>query len=195
MIEYSQATESDIDEIEVLYRKHLDNGAALRKRLDFVCRDPSTLSCKAVDSETGKLAGLVMYTPGISFSCCYPELVKEVEDYTNDGVVYTGESIFVDDSYRGQNIAHTIEEYSRGRMEDIQKTLGKPLYALHELWVYPNGKIPALRIVRDVFKIDHDLGIIQGFYRDYFKNGFLCPVCGENCQCSAQIVLSRIGGK
>lgn len=194
MLEYSQATESDIDEIEVLYRKHLDNGAALRKRLDLVCRDSKTLSCKVVDSENGRLAGLVMYTPGISFSCPYPWLIKEVEDYTADGDVYTGESIFVDDHYRGRNIAHTIEKFSRDKMTEIQSGLGKPLYVLHELWVYPNGKTPALRIVEDVFKVSKDFGIIQGFYKEYYNNGCLCPICGQDCKCSARIVLSKIGG-
>ncbi len=193
MIQYLNADENDIDEIERLYRKHLDNGTALRPRLERIFRDPDTLAQKAVDSETGKIAGVDIYTPGISFSCYYPELVKNVEDYVMGAKVYTGEAIFVDNEYRGKRIARTFEKNMSDRLVEISRLCGEKIYVLHEMWVYPDGKTPAYGPVTGAFNICRDFGIIPHFYRDYFKNGSLCPICGEKCVCSARITISKIG--
>ncbi len=193
MIEYLETNENDIDEIELLYRKHLDNGTALRARLERICCDSETLSLKAIDSESEKIVGVVMYTPGVSFSCSYPEIVKEVEDFAGNIPVYTGEAIFVEDGYRNQHIARSFETKIRQKLADIGKAKDTKIYVLHEMWVYPDGSTPAYGLVSSVFKIRHDLGVIPHFYRDYFKNGSLCPICGENCVCSARITISEIG--
>jgi len=192
MIQYLNADENDIDEIERLYRKHLDNGTALRPRLERIFRDPDTLAQKAVDSKTGKIAGVVIYTSGISFSCNYPKLVKKVKDYVMGAEVYTGEAIFVENKYRGRSIAQTLEKNMRARLAEISRTRGEEIYVLHEMWVYPNKEVPAYGLVRSIFGICRDYGIIPRFYRDYFKNGSLCPVCGKKCVCSARITLSEI---
>ena len=195
MITYLETNENDIDEIELLYRKHLDNGTALRARLERVCRDPETLSLKAVDSETGKIVGVIMYTPGISFSCSYPRIVKKVENLAGNIPVYTGEAIFVEDEYRNRHIARNFEIKIREKIANIAKAKGTNIYVLHEMWVYPNGKTPAYGLVSTVFNICHDFGVIPRFYRDYFKNESLCPICGENCVCSARITISEIGSE
>ena len=192
MIDYSEILISDLDEIEELYRKHLDNGSLLRERIEEVLCSEKTLSCKATDKETGKIAGIIIYTYGISFSCGHPELCKKVEDIIGDSYIYTGESFLVDNSYRGQHISSNMMNCINCKLKEIRRDLNKDIYVLHEMWVYPDGKIPAYNFVNKIYGVSNDLGIIKGFYKEYYLKGHLCPVCGEKCVCAAKITLSKI---
>lgn len=189
MIQYDVAGIADLDEIEALYRKYLDNGTSLRARIDKIFAKDSSLSCKAVDSETGKIVGVAVYEQGVVLSCGHHEICDNIwKDIGEEALIYTGESLLVETEYRDHKISYGLNEFIRAKM----KEKSDPVYVLHEMWVYPNGKTPAFKVVNTVYGIWKDYGQIPDFYREYYQNGHLCPVCGKNCVCSAWITVSKI---
>ena len=192
VIDYLKVTIEDLDVVEQLYREYLDNGTQLRERIDEIFIERGTISCKAVDHDTGEIAGLIVYTMGVAFSCDFDDIINEVNELVGDAMIYTGESFLVTYKYRGQNISEKMMYKMKEFLEEEKASTGKDIFVLHEMWVYPDGKTPAYRSVNDIYGITYDLGIKKHFYKDYYKKGHLCPVCGKNCVCSARITLSRI---
>ncbi len=192
MIQFQRLTSDDIDMVERLYREYLDNGTMLRERIEEVFIERGTIGCKAVDSETGEIAGIIIDTRGIAFSVENEELTKKVADYVGDADVYTGEALLVTHKYRGMNLAVEMTKKIKEYMYEEKEKTGRDIYMLHEMWVYPDGKTPAYKSVNEIYGITEDLGIVKHFYKDYYKQGHLCPVCGKNCICSARITLSKI---
>jgi len=193
MIEYSTAKFEDLDEIEALYRKYLDNGSSLRERIDAIFKKDDSYSCKAVDTETGKIIGIAVYECGMILSCGHQEFCRKItESIGEDAVIYTGESLLVETDYRDKKISYGLNEHIKKQLTELSQREGREVYVLHEMWVYPNGKTPAFKVVDGIYGIYKDFGIIPQFYKDYYKHGHLCPICGENCICSARITISKI---
>ena len=192
MIEYQRVTHEDLDEVEALYRKYLDNGSSLRRRIDAIFAKDSTYSCKAVDTETGKIIGVAVYECGLILSCGHHEICETIyAEIGADALVYTGESLLVETEYRDKKISYGLNEHIRADLAALAKKRGRPVYVLHEMSVYPNGKTPAFKVVDGIYGIFHDFGVIPEFYRDYYKHGHLCPICGEDCKCAARITISK----
>ncbi len=192
MIEYSRMVPEDYDVLEHLCREYLDNGSMLHDRIIEVFNESSTISLKAVDTETNEIVAIMIYTKGIAFSCDNEYVTKIVTDYVGDADVYTGEAFLVKPEYRKTGIAYDMQKKMKDFLEEKKAKTGRETMLLHEMWVYPDGKIPAYRSAKEIYGIDKDLGIIDQFYKDYYKFGHLCPICGKNCTCSAKITLSRI---
>ena len=97
MIDYQCVTLQDLDEVEALYRKYLDNGSSLRERIDKIFSKNSTYSCKAVDTDTGKIVGIAVYESGLILSCGHHEICEKIYDEIGkDAIIYTGESLLVE---------------------------------------------------------------------------------------------------
>ncbi len=192
MIEYLKMVPEDYDKLESLCREYLDNGSMLHDRIIEVFNDSSTISLKAVDTDTGEIVAIMIYTKGIAFSCDNEYVIKKVTDYVGDTDVYTGEAFLVKPEYRKSGIAYDMQQKMKDYLEEKKAKTGRETVLLHEMWVYPDGKIPAYRSAKEIYGISEDLGIIEHFYKDYYKQGHLCPICGKNCVCSARITLSRI---
>jgi len=195
MIEYRKAAAGDIDEIETLYRKYLDDGASLRERIDAIFARDNTYSCVAVDTDTGRIVGLAVYENGLVLSCGHEHDAlgdSILAELGGDVLIYTGESLLVESDYRDKKISYGLNEHIRESLRSLSAETGRDVYVLHEMWVYPNGKTPAFKVVNGIYGIHRDYGIIPNFYRNYYKHGHLCPICGENCVCSARITISKI---
>ena len=193
MIEYQRVTLQDLDEVEALYRKYLDNGSSLRGRIDKIFEKNTTYSCKAVDTDTGKIVGIAVYECGLILSCGHHEICETIYDEIgSDAMIYTGESLLVETDYRDKKISYGLNEHIRAELAALSEQRNRPVYVLHEMWVYPNGKTPAFKVVNGIYGIHRDFGIIPEFYRDYYKCGHLCPICGKNCKCAARITISKI---
>jgi len=64
-------------------------------------------------------------------------------------------------------------------------------YAVYELWVLPDGKVPAEKILKATCDTIY-LGQYENFYREFCLEGYLCPICGRDCICSAKIYLGKV---
>lgn len=180
-------TLGDLDELVRLHAEYLNYGDGIRPHYDKILRDPDNVALKYVAK--GGMAGLLIYTKGIALSGNHRNLVERLMMLSKGKTVYTGDAVLVKKECRGMGIA---DELCAAMLREL-KSRGVQL-ALHEFWVYPDGRIPALRMCR-VYTNSVFLGRFENFYRDFHHYGYICPICGKECVCAAEIYLAEIPGE
>ena len=196
MIRYDISTMADLDEIVALHDQYLNFGDGVRPYIEESLDSTGVIALKAID-ESGNIAGLIIYTQGIALSGGHPDLCEKIKEITKSALVYTGDAFLVVREMRHLGIADALCKMALKEFKKKASDLGETVYLLHELWVYKNMEkvIPAERVVNDVYGVTHDLGIYEDFYRDFHLKGFICPICGPCCICSAKLLLCGISGK
>ncbi len=183
MIEYSYIDEADYGQMTELYRKYLNDGDYVEKELRRKYDECDYTGVKAVDGY--KMVGFASMAKGIDFTYPHPELKERLNAIVEDDVAYTGDAVVVREEYRGQGISHKMFEGCYKLMCER-----KAKYILTELWIYPGGDVPAEDSVLSLGRVVYR-EYIEDFYKDLNKYGMTCPICGENCRCSACIELHR----
>jgi GNAT superfamily N-acetyltransferase len=192
-IRYEVSTSADLDEIVMLHNQYLNCGDGIRLYIEKSLASEGVIALKALN-EAGAIVGILIYTQGIALSNGHGEIREQITGIVKSALVYTGDAILVVHEMRRLGISDKLMEMAREQIIQKARTLRKEeVYVLHELWVYANSKdIPANRVVEKVYGVTHDLGIFEGFYVNFHKRGFICPICGERCVCSARLILSRV---
>ncbi len=183
MIEYSNISDDDLEGMIELYKKYLNDGEYVEQELRRKYAECDYTGVKAVDG--GEMAGFASMAKGLDFTYPHPELMERLKDIVDDATVYTGDAVVVREEYRGHGVSHKMFEecYKLMCARNVK-------YILTELWIYPGGDIPAEDSVLCLGKVVYR-EYIKDFYKDLNKYGMTCPVCGENCSCSACIELHR----
>ena len=101
-------------------------------------------------------------------------------------MVYTGDALLVVPDFRGRGVDAAMLAACRERM----RATGVQ-FVLYELWVHPDGRMPAHRTVERYAHV-LDLGLHRDFYVDFDHYGYYCPICGGKCRCSAHLYLCRV---
>lgn len=174
----------DLRELVDLHAKYLNYGDGIQAHFEAVLADPASVAVKAVAN--GKIVGLDIYTRGVALSDGHLDLCARIRALTGDAVVYTGDALLVVPGYRGRRLDQEMLKVSRQMLGERGAT-----YVLYELWVHPDGRIPAHRTVE---RYDHviALGLHRNFYVDFDHYGYICPICGAKCRCSASLYLCRV---
>ena len=182
--EISYLQYSDLDDIVALNEEYLYYGPAVRPHFEEVLSYPDNILLKG--TVNNKFAGALTCVKGIALLGEHRELISRIERMTEGKTVYTGDSVAVRKEYRHSGLSNQLvaavkrEMWRRGAE-----------WAVHEFWVHPNGSIPALKAF-SVFEKSIFLGRYENFYSSFSDIGYFCPICGENCVCSAEIYLIEI---
>jgi GNAT superfamily N-acetyltransferase len=182
--EVQPITLNDLTQLVELHCKYLNYGEGIRPHFESALRDEATIALKYVMD--GEILGIVIYTKGITFSGGHPELCRRVQQLTGGELTYTGDALLVREEHRGKGIPQKL--YCT-LVEELRQQ--KVCYTVNELWVYPDGRIPARGVIRtlgDALYIGH----YDNFYKDFYHYGYVCPICGRDCICSADIYLCKI---
>lgn len=183
----ARITGDDMDDIVLLHDIYLNYGDGVRPHFEKALADPGCVGYKC--TLDGRMVGLVIYTPGVALSGGHGELYDKILAVTGEALTYTGDALLVDRDYRRQGIDASMMEAARDTMAGMGVK-----YVVHELWVHPTGKIPARRAI-DCYPVNIDLGLYANFYRDFNRYGYICPICGVQCVCSAQLYVSCMEGR
>ncbi|MPN45391.1 hypothetical protein SDC9_192958 [bioreactor metagenome] len=175
-----------MDELVRLHSIYLNYGDGIRPHFQAVLQNPATVALKYVLDQ--EIVGILIYAEGISLSGPHPELIERIRTLANGAKVYTGDAVLVSSRCRGMGVADALYRRASALLEERGTEL-----MLHELWVYPNGSIPS-RPVLKFFGPYLFLGQFEGFYKDFYHYGYVCPICGEHCICAAELYLSRLKG-
>jgi hypothetical protein len=132
------------------------------------------------------MVGLFIYTKGIALSGNHDETAARIKALCKGRKVYTGDAVLVKSGYRKLGVAGKLCTAMIGELRRCGAQL-----AVHEFWVHPNGHIPAQRMF-SVFTKNTFIGRFEKFYRDFHHFGYLCPICGKDCICAAEIYLAEI---
>lgn len=175
----------DMDELVRLHSIFLNYGEGTRPHFEAALKKPDTVALKCVMD--GKMAGFAVYVKGIFLSGGHEDLCEMIAKKAGNAQVWTGDALLV------------LPEYRRRGMDDAMIDVGKKKiremggrYALHELWVHPDGRIPARRTPK-CYAGSIDMGEYKDFYVNFDHYGYHCPICKDRCCCSAHVYLCDIG--
>ena len=183
MLIYERAVSTDEDAITQMYETYLNAGPSIQEYIRKGLANKDTVGIKCTDTETGKLVGIIASRPGLEFTYPHPELEAEIKSRWGDQGIYSSDVMIVDPAYRHQGVA---KELTLRLREGLITQRARCI--VMELWVRPDGVIPALHPV-------HYLGeptvvtISQDFYKDLGNYGLTCPECGAECHCGAMIAV------
>lgn len=180
----SAITHQDLPELLRLHAQYLNYGEGIQSHFAAVLDDPHTVAVKA--TAHGRMVGLDIYTRGIALSGGHEALCDEIRALAGDATVYTGDALLVVPEWRGRGVDAEMLRECRAQL----LTRGAA-YVLYELWVHPDGRVPAHRTVERYARVI-DLGLKPDFYVDFDHYGYLCPLCGEKCRCAAHLYLCRL---
>lgn len=177
----------DLDELVRLHGIYLNYGEGIRPHFRSVLETPGTVALKyAVGAE---IAGILIYTEGISLSGGHPALAAKIEQFAAGAKIYTGDAVLVQRRFRGMGLSTAL--YRRAAAELAKRDAE---LVLHELWVYPDGSVPSRSVIK-AFGPWVFLGQFERFYKDFYHYGYVCPICGGDCVCTAQLYLSKLKGE
>ena len=175
----------DLDDLVLLHAQYLNYGSGIYTHFKQVLSNEDAIAVKCVHGS--EMVGVDIYTRGIFLSGGHPELCEQIRALTGDALTYTGDALLVKPHYRKRG----LDALMLSKSKELMQARGV-VYVLYELWVHPDGHMPARHTVE---RYDHviDLGIHSDFYVDFDHYGYYCPICGEKCQCSAHLYLCRLG--
>ncbi len=186
IITYDVITEEDADEVARLYAEHLNSGDSVEEHVKEGIKSPDFIGFKAVCN--GKIVGMLTGRGGVDFTYPHPELEERLSKYWEGKKVYTPDSVVVLKEYRHHNIFNELG----ARLVPTIYERGYEIL-LTELWIYPNGNVPAEATVRHWGELVHKEDIPM-FYKDNEKYGIICPICGKTCTCGARIIIMDVDG-
>lgn len=186
MIEYSEITEADLDEMIFLYEKYLNSGKYIEDMMKREFYSPDYIGFKACDK--GRLVGFFCGQGELGFTYPHAELEKEIRRFAAGRRLYTPDGLLILPDYRKHGIAHELIS----RMKDRLVENGIEL-ALVELWIYPDGSVPAQKPLNGIGPAIYrkKVPMFYGSIQDY---GIECPICGKNCTCGALIEVLDVAG-
>lgn len=177
-------TPDDLEPLLALHAAYLNYGEGIRSHFQQALTDPATIAVQC--TQGGRMIGVDIYTRGVALSGGHPELCSQILALTGDSVVYTGDALLVVPDFRGRGVDAAMLAACRERM----RATGVQ-FVLYELWVHPDGRMPAHRTVERYAHV-LNLGLHRDFYVDFDHYGYYCPICGGKCRCSAHLYLCRV---
>lgn len=184
MVEYSRITVKDLRLVTDMYETYLNSGDFMENHIKEGIENPYFVGYKAMDD--GKMVGMMTGRGGLDFTYPHPELEEMIQEKFKGEKIYSPDSLTVIDEYRGTDVAFNLghmvleEIYSKGYR-----------LLVSELWIYPNGHVPADHILRNWGSVAYEEDV-KDFYKDLHKYNMQCPICGEKCTCGARILIVRI---
>jgi ribosomal protein S18 acetylase RimI-like enzyme len=180
----SHITNDDFEELIRLHEEYLNYGDGIRPHFEEILSNPDNIALKYVVD--GIFAGLIIYTKGIELSGSHADIIEKLNQLSNGEKTYTGDAVLIKSEYRSLRIA---DKLYRAAIDELKKKGVK--YIVHELWVLPDGRVPAKRMCEN-YTNNIFVGRFDNFYRNFHHFGYICPICNNDCMCSADIYLTQI---
>ncbi|MCR5421691.1 MAG: GNAT family N-acetyltransferase [Lachnospiraceae bacterium] len=184
MIEYEKINVEDKEEIIRLYEGYLNEGKSVGNLINLYFEKGQYYGYKAINDDD--MVGCFTFVKGIEFTYPQPELEKELCKVTRGERVETVDTLVVLPKYRRAGIA---KELALRNLEGLQER-GTNIYVV-EIWIYPDGSIPARKIYESMGEVVYSKKI-PDFYKDLYKYGLKCPICGKLCKCGALVEAIKI---
>lgn len=184
MIEYSRITIDDLHMVTDMYETYLNSGKFMEAHIREGIESPYFVGYKAM--ENGRMVGMMTGRGGLDFTYPHPELEAMIQKRFRGEQIYSPDSLTVIDDYRGTDVGFKLGHMV---LEEIYKKGYRLLVS--ELWIYPDGHVPADHILRNWGTVVYEENI-ELFYKDLYKYKMKCPICGAHCTCGAKILIVKI---
>lgn len=180
-------TKQDSNQIADLYEQYLNSGAYARSCITNSITQNGFAGYKAV--ENNQIAGYISGTPEIQFTYPHPKLENSLKTVFPNARIFSFDALLVIPKYRHQGLAGRL---GRRLLADVKQK--DYHFILTELWVHPNGTIPANVIAAEWGELAYEK-YCQRFYEKLSDYNMYCPLCGTDCICGAIVRLYRVGNK
>ena len=184
MVEYLDFGKEDIDTLTDYYRRYLNDGEELIDFIRTAAKGDNYFGSKAV--ENGRIVGFFTFQLGMMFTYPRPDLIEKLEEKTGGKKTVTVDTLVVLPGERGKGIAGSLRERNSRLLKEREVC-----FMLAESWIYPDGRVPSYRVYADMGEIVFEEKIPL-FYKDLGKYGITCPICGKECRCGADILLTAL---
>lgn len=183
---FSPICDEDLKEAVTLHKQYIDYGAGIEKEYEDIRKRGDYCGIKIIDSKN-HMIGILIFMPGIIFSTEHSEIETDIRRRYPDKNIYSGQIVAIEKKYRKM---HLMKPMFQGAIEQLKaKNVD---YVVTELWIHPDGDIPAIK-VPTYFKSYEHLYDVEDFYKSYYDKHILCPICGEKCICKAAIYVLEVG--
>ncbi len=181
MISFRKMLPTDYDLVLDWYQRYLNSGEYIVKTLSQDMVNPEYIGF--IMEDDNECIGIVSAKPNISFTYPKKDLENEIMSYVGDRPIFTLDTIAIDERYRGRQLSYTLGKL----LIDSLKDKGIELL-LTEYWMIPDGDIPANRFLQKLTKQIYSKKIPM-FYTELSNYNMLCPVCGNECVCGAEVLV------
>lgn len=185
-ITYRNATRGDFASVMQIAEKELNSGdgymAYMRGIFDGLGRDTAGILAFCGES----LAGFAFAERGMALTGGRTDFFDRIRADIGDEPIWTGAATAVLPGYMNMKIGSALYIYLLSLLEDIGAK-----HLLLEIWVRPDGYAPSNANLATAGHYT-EYGTVANFYREAGEQGYICPVCGAHCVCSAKIAVVHI---
>ncbi len=185
-ITYRQANAGDFEAVYAIASGELNNGQGYRDYVKglFDRLGHGALGILAFDREL--LIGFAFLEQGMVLTGDRTDYLEEIRRDIGNDEIWSGAAFAVLDAYQGMKIGSALFLHGLMALSGIGVK-----HLLLEIWVRPDGYMPSNTNLATAGSYT-EYGIVPDFYYDASRNGYLCPVCGDECHCSAKIAVVHI---
>ena len=184
-LNYRPIIKEDYPQLVALTDKYVNSEQAYRDYMKSVCDtigENSTGIC-ALDDK-GTMVGVILCEREMHLTGGREDFFARIKEDIGSDDIWSGSIIVVEDEYRNKKIGAALLIHMLSHFEDIGAK-----HLLLEIWVRPDGYMPSNANLATAGNYT-EYGIVKNFYAGI--KGYICPVCGTECKCSAKIAVVHI---
>ena len=187
-ISYRRIRKDDFDKSVVLAKKMINSedafGEVIRELYEHIGGGvEGTIALNGL----GDAVGLMYCVRGMELTGNRTDYFERIKNDIGGDKIWTGRLIVVDSKYQGRKISRVLNE----RAFSTLRGMGVK-HLLVEIWVRPDGYMPGVSGLH-IAPSFTDYGDVKRFYAEIpGSDRHVCPVCGEDCKCSAKIAVMHL---
>ena len=185
-IAYRSAVREDFTSVMSIAERELNSGGGyldyMRGIFDGLGRDTAGILAFCGKS----LAGFAFAESGMSLTGGRTDFFDRIRADIGGEAIWTGAATAVLPEYMNMKIGSALYIYLLSQLQDIGVR-----HLLLEIWVRPDGYAPSNANLATAGHYT-EYGTVDNFYRQASEQGYVCPVCGDHCVCSAKIAVVHI---
>ncbi|MDO5114773.1 MAG: hypothetical protein Q4D58_01610 [Synergistaceae bacterium] len=183
-LSYRLAEKSDYEKVLPLAEKELNSGLSYEEYMRAIFDGLGESAFGIIACHGEELAGFAFLEKGMSLTGGREDFFNEIKKDIGEEEIWTGAAYAVTDKYMNCKVGSALYIYALSQLEDIGAK-----HLLLEIWVRPDGYMPSNANLATAGRYT-EYGIVENFYAG--AEGYICPVCGARCKCSAKIAVVHI---
>lgn len=186
VINYREAHPDDFDSVYAIASEDLNSGYAYHKYMKGLMTRLGKSTIGVIASCGTKMIGFAFFEEDMVLTGDRKDFFSEIRRDIGTDLIWTGAAFAVINEYRSYKIGSALFLHSMLALSNMGVK-----HILLEIWIRPDGYMPSNT---NLLTAGHytEYGIVKDFYYESSQHGYICPVCGDNCHCSAKIAVVHI---
>ncbi|MDO4560040.1 MAG: GNAT family N-acetyltransferase [bacterium] len=183
-LSYRLAEKNDYQKILPLAEQELNSGQGYEEYMRAIFDELGKNAFGIVACREEEIIGFAFLEKGLALTGGREDFFPEIKKDIGGEEIWTGAAYAVTDEYLNCKVGSALYIYALSHLEDIGAK-----HLLLEIWVRPDGYAPSNANLATAGRYT-EYGVVENFYAH--AAGYICPVCGARCKCSAKIAVVHI---